>query len=166
MIEIYTDGACKGNPGPGGYGVIVLDNNKLIYYYHKPDQNTTNNREELKAILHAFKLIEETPILADATIYTDSSYCYNICNDWIHKWSFNNWRNSKNETIANKDLIENLYNNYIGKFPFCQIKVEKVKGHAGVAGNELSDAAACDDTKKFYKVLIDNDIDHHFLGYF
>lgn len=159
MIEIYTDGACKGNPGPGGYGVVVLINKKLIYSHHENSNNTTNNKEELKAIVHAFDKLKEWNQSIEAVIYTDSSYCCNICNNWIHKWNLNNWKNSKNKTIANKELIENLYNNYIGIFPFCQVEIKKVAGHAGIIGNELADAAACNNIKKFKQIMSENNID-------
>lgn len=99
MIYIYTDGSSKGNPGPGGFGVVALKDNTIKYSYHEQNENTTNNREELKAILHAFYLSQTKFKETDCIICTDSSYCYNICNDWIFSWAKNNWKNSKKKQL-------------------------------------------------------------------
>ena len=80
MIYIYTDGSSKGNPGPGGFGVVVLKDNTIKYSYYKQNENTTNNKEELKAILHAFYLSQTMFKEEDCIVCTDSSYCCNICN--------------------------------------------------------------------------------------
>lgn len=78
MIEIYTDGACSGNPGPGGFGVVVFEGEKILHYHSEQSQKTTNNREEIKAISYAIKYCLREKIFA--TIYTDSAYCYNALN--------------------------------------------------------------------------------------
>lgn len=110
-IEIYTDGSCRKNPGPGGFGVICFNENKIIQVIKKQNSNiTTNNREELKAILTAFKLSQTKYKNKICIIYSDSAYCVNICNDWIHAWARNGWKNSKKKEIENIDLIKELYN--------------------------------------------------------
>lgn len=143
MIEIYTDGACSGNPGPGGFGVVVFDGEKILHYHSEQSQNTTNNREEIKAISYAIKYCLREKI--SATIYTDSAYCYNALNTWIYSWARNNWTNSKKQEIKNKDVFEEIYNNYIENFSNCQIRIEKIKGHSGILGNEIADALATED---------------------
>jgi len=153
-VTIYTDGACSGNPGPGGFGVVVFENNdripNLTHYEHS--ENTTNNREELKAILKAFEYAEKIyPDVSTILIYSDSAYCVNICNDWIFTWAKNNWINSKKKTIENKDLVEQLYK-YISK-DFFNCQVIKVKGHANSEQNELADALASNNRNKYNKII-------------
>lgn len=156
MIYIYTDGSSKGNPGPGGFGVVALKDNTIKYSYHEQDENTTNNREELKAILHAFYLSQTKFKETDCIICTDSSYCYNICNDWIFSWAKNNWKNSKKKTVENLDLIQQLYNYLNIDFFNCQ--VIKVNGHQGDIGNELADALATLNNKKYEKIIRENEL--------
>lgn len=169
----WVDGACRGNPGPGGFGVIRLEqaqvrtlNNwgqwstshyKTIvdYKYSEYCEHTTNNREELKAILHVFQLAT-----ADKNnkyiIYSDSAYAVNMINSWINNWAKNNWRNSKNKEVENIDLVKELYNYLNIDFFNCQVR--KVDGHANVPGNELADALATNDLNKFEKELKKNNI--------
>lgn len=161
-INIYTDGSSRGNPGPGGFGVVAFihDNENFPdYSYSESTENTTNNREELKAILHAFEYamrLQNHPFYKNLNltfiIYSDSSYCVNICNDWIFTWARNNWLNSKNKTIENKDLIESLYKYLTIDFFPCQ--VVKTQGHNKIYGNELADAKARGDDKR-YRLLIE-----------
>ena len=80
-----------------------------------------------------------------ATIYTDSAYCYNALNTWIYSWARNNWTNSKKQEVKNKDIFEEIYNNYIENFSNCQIRIKKIKGHSGILGNEIADALATED---------------------
>ena len=116
----YTDGACKGNPGPGGYGIVSIKDNKILYEYSEYCDNTTNNREELKAILHVFELAAADPD-NQYIIYSDSSYAVNIINDWIFTWVKNNWMNSKGNQVENLDLILNLYKYVTINFFNCQV---------------------------------------------
>lgn len=160
MIYIYTDGSSKGNPGPGGFGVVALKNNTIKYSYHEQNENTTNNREELKAILHAFYLSQTKFKETDCIICTDSSYCYNICNDWIFSWAKNNWKNSKKKTVENLDLIQQLYNYLNIDFFNCQ--VIKVNGHQGDIGNELADALATLNNRKYEKIIRENELSFDF----
>ena len=155
VIYMYTDGACKGNPGPGGFGVISVKNKEVQYKYSESCDNTTNNREELKAILHVFELADKNPNLY-YIIMSDSAYCVNTINDWIFKWSNNNWKRSNNQPVENLDLIQSLYKYLIKDFWNCQVM--KVKGHSNIINNELADALATNSVNKFNKIINENDI--------
>lgn len=174
MLKIfYTDGACSGNPGPGGFGVVEFDYGddkclghhfeepqKPSYFYAHKEDHTTNNRMELEAILHAFRIAdaalieaEEKKYDADIVIYSDSAYAVNMLNSWIFSWEANGWRRSKNQPIENLDLVKTLYN-YINKNSFkSQVRVVKCPGHKGVWGNELADALATGDMNRYNKLL-------------
>ena len=156
MLVFHTDGACKGNPGPGGFGVISLQENEILYHYSEYCDNTTNNREEMKAILHVFKLIDFSKVTDAVVIYSDSAYCVNMINDWIWKWANNGWKNSKKQTVENLDLVLELYKYLTIDFFPCQVM--KVKGHGGVVANELADALATKDKVKYQKILNEHNI--------
>lgn len=158
MINIYTDGSCHYNPGPGGFSVIILspDKHEIKYKYTEFEENTTNNRMELKAVLHALKIATEELKSETVFIYSDSAYVVNIFNDWIYKWSRNDWKNSKNLTIENLDLIQPLYKYCIINFPNYQVM--KVTGHQGIVENELADALCTNNQAKFAKILKKHDI--------
>lgn len=152
----YADGACSGNPGPGGFGVISLNKNIIEDYYMEHTNKTTNNRMELSAILYvlqkAYKDLDNEYI-----IYSDSAYAVNICNDWIYKWAINGWKRSKNQKIENLNLIKELYKHLKREFPNFQIN--KCKGHDGVLGNELADALASSNMNKFDKLVKENNLE-------
>ena len=157
MIKIYTDGACSGNPGPGGYGVVILKDDKIIQWRMSAFcDNTTNNREEMKAIIEAFNLADTYLPNEDIIIYSDSAYCVNMINDWIWNWANNGWKNSKKKEVENIDLVKEIYN-YINKeFYHCQ--VVKISGHSGEVGNEIADALATNNLKKCVKLIEDNNL--------
>ena len=161
MIHIYCDGSTQGNGNKyahGGFGVIVFNNttNSVEYKYSRQSDGTTNNREELKAIIHAFELAENKYPEELCIIHSDSAYCVNICNDWIHTWAKNRWFNSKNKTVENLDLVKIIYK-YVNVNSFS-CHVEKVQGHFGIIGNELADALARDNKAKYYKIIKENNI--------
>ena len=151
MIEFFVDGACKGNPGPGGFGVCSIRGDRVVYMYSEQCEDTTNNREEMKAILHVFELINTAKITDTVIIYSDSAYCVNMINDWIWKWANNGWKNSKKQTVENIDLVKELYKYLTIEFFPCQ--VIKTKGHCGIVENELADALATKDKAKYKKIL-------------
>ena len=157
MIKIYTDGACSGNPGPGGYGLVILKDDNIIQWRHSAFcDNTTNNREEMKAIIEAFRLADLGFPNEDVFIYSDSAYCVNMINDWIWNWSKNGWKNSKKKEVENIDLVKEIYN-YINKeFYHCQ--VVKISGHSGKVGNEIADALATNNPRKYIKLIRDNNL--------
>ena len=166
MIFFYTDGSCRKNPGPGGFGVLGFSDenpNVIKFKYSEVCESTTNNREELKAILKAFEVIEKEHI-NEATIYSDSAYCVNMLNDWIFNWARNDWKNSKKQTVENIDLVKPLYN-YVSKNYFnCQVM--KVKGHHGNVYNELADALATSNFNKFAKIVNENELEEKYIDFF
>lgn len=148
---IYTDGACSGNPGPGGFGVVILDDNENIITFHREDcEYTTNNQEELKAVLWAL-LQYGIPAAADEnppTVYSDSAYAVNTLTSWMFNWERNGWRKSDGQKPENLDLI-------IPYFTYWQrgyrIDLQKIRGHAGNKYNELADLLATGKLKNIKK---------------
>lgn len=134
MIKIYTDGACKGNPGVGGWGAIIMQDEKNIELFGGENE-TTNNRMELMAVIMALKEISTNHEL---TIYTDSTYVQKGISEWIKNWKVNNWRSSSKKPVKNKDLWIELDEAVDSR----KINWEWVKGHAGNEGNEKADELA------------------------
>ena len=133
-IEAFTDGACSGNPGPGGWGVLIIDEGvetELCGGAHE----TTNNRMELMAAIEALRA---TPSEAPLTLYTDSQYVKNGINDWINGWKRNGWKTASKKPVKNKDLWQTLD----GLVAERNVVWQWVKGHAGHPGNERADALA------------------------
>lgn len=162
MLYIYIDGSCRGNGknnSKGGYGIVIFDENRnLIDAYSEQFDNVTNNQMELKAFLKTFELLNSKYKNEQATIYSDSAYCINILTSWIYSWSQNDWKNSKNKTIKNLDIILSLYEYYNIKFFINQIYIVKVEGHKGIIRNELADALAAADKQKFSNLILKNHI--------
>ena len=134
MINIYTDGACSGNPGIGGWGVVILDNNKEILL-NGGDQHTTNNKMELTA---AIKALEYFDIKKELIIYTDSKYVKDGIESWITNWKKNGWKTSAKKIVKNKELwiqLDNLINKH-------NVTWKWVKGHSGFKFNEKADELA------------------------
>tara|TARA_B110000438_G_scaffold194312_1_gene185896 strand:- start:29 stop:457 length:429 start_codon:yes stop_codon:yes gene_type:complete len=132
---IYTDGACSGNPGPGGWGVVIFDNNNKQKNISGSEKNTTNNRMELSAAIMALKKIKTN---SEVTIYTDSTYVKNGITEWVLKWKENGWKNSNKKPVKNKDLWVKLLN-------LCEknkISWKWVKGHSTNKYNNLADELA------------------------
>ncbi len=142
MISIYVDGSCRGNPGPGGYGVVVCEHNwgappedyKVLYAHQERCDKTTNNREEMKAIIYALKVYGPF----EPTICSDSAYCVNTFTKWMDGWKRNGWRRAKNQPVENLDLVQE-YDKLKQKF-HCDLI--KVSGHSGNFWNELADQLA------------------------
>ncbi|TNH02673.1 ribonuclease HI [Testudinibacter sp. TR-2022] len=134
QIEIYTDGSCLGNPGPGGIGVL------LRYKQHEKTISqgyrlTTNNRMELLAVIVALESLTES---CKVRLYSDSQYMKNGINQWIHNWKRNNWLTSNKKAVKNQDLWQRL-DQAIQRH---QIHWQWVKGHAGHLENEQVDQLA------------------------
>ena len=158
----YTDGSCRGNPGPGGYGVVGLsiDYSQTIadiiprmntwYSYREDFEDTTNNRMELMAILHA-ATIAASESDNQFIIYSDSAYAVKSINEWMRGWAANGWVNSRKKPVENQDLIKDLWD--IFSNPNCNCKVLKCNGHDGEIGNELADALATGDYNKYSKII-------------
>lgn len=134
-IYIFTDGSSLGNPGPGGWGAIVIDEEK-VRELGGGEKHTTNNRMELSATIAALKYIGETE--KNIILHTDSSYVINGITKWVHGWRRNNWKTSQKEEVQNRDLWEELLSETSGK----KIEWKYVAGHVGIAGNERADEIA------------------------
>ena len=132
---IYTDGACSGNPGPGGWGAVILNEEKNDTNISGKEQSTTNNRMELMAPIMALKKIKKA---SKIIIYTDSIYLKNGITIWIKNWEKNGWKNSNRKLVKNKDLWVAL--NELSKEQIIDWKW--VKAHAGNKYNEIADKLA------------------------
>lgn len=133
-VEIYADGACKGNPGVGGWGALLRTGSAEREIFGG-EANTTNNRMELMAVISALEALTRR---CSATVYTDSSYVQKGISEWIHGWKRNGWKTADKKPVKNADLWLKL------DALAAQHHVEWrwVKGHAGHPGNERADALA------------------------
>lgn len=134
-IIIFSDGSSRGNPGPGGWGAIVAQNDKVIEL-GGGEKHTTNNRMELLAAINALKAVKKTD--DEIILNTDSSYVINGITKWIYGWQKNGWINSQKESVVNKDLWEDL----IAVSKDKNIEWNYVGGHSGVSCNERCDVIA------------------------
>ena len=132
---IYTDGACSGNPGSGGWGAVILDQDKKQNNISGNEKNTTNNRMELMAPIMALKKIKPK---SEVTIFTDSTYVKNGITEWIKRWEKNDWKNANKKPVKNKDLWIKL-NDLCKK---NKIDWKWIKGHSNNEYNDLADHLA------------------------
>lgn len=142
-LDVYTDGACSGNPGRGGYSFIIVYNGEERLRASGVEEKTTNNRMELKAIAKAMKHLRLLYFARelDVYIFSDSAYCINpITKGWMSAWKANGWKTKNNEDIKNRDLWEAIDEQL--KYPKITYHFIKVKGHSGVIYNELVDYLA------------------------
>ena len=131
---IYTDGACSGNPGPGGWGAV------LIYNGHEKElsggeKDTTNNRMELTATIESLNALKEK---SEVDLYTDSTYVKDGITKWIHNWKKNGWKTAARKPVKNSDLWQKLDEAILNH----DINWKWVKGHSGNEGNEKADKLA------------------------
>src|ERR1700756_5121432 len=133
-VEIFTDGACKGNPGVGGWGALMVAGGaeKEIF---GGERNTTNNRMELQAVIEALRALKRP---CEVVLHTDSQYVQKGISEWIHGWKARGWKTAAKAPVKNVDLWQALD----AAKPRHQIQWRWVKGHAGHAGNEAADALA------------------------
>ncbi len=142
LVKIFTDGACKGNPGPGGWGAILKFNGheKVI---SGGEQSTTNNRMEILGVINALRLLKEQ---CKVELVSDSKYvCDAIEKGWARRWKKNNWMRNKHEPALNVDLWEELIN----LLDIHDVSVHWIKGHAGHEENERCDKLAVNEAKKY-----------------
>jgi len=140
IIKIYTDGACSGNPGKGGWAAIILEEKKNLFSISGSESNTTNNRMELTAPIMALKKIKKK---TNIIIFTDSKYVKDGITDWIKKWKLNNWKSSNKKPIKNKDLWVQLDKSCLKH----KVTWKWVKAHAENKYNNLADKLAVLETK-------------------
>ncbi len=134
MIEIYTDGACKGNPGPGGWGVLMRSGG------HEKElcggeASTTNNRMEMTAVIRALEALKRK---SSITVYTDSQYVMKGVQEWMQNWKARGWKTADKKPVKNVDLWQHLD----ALLQQHEVRWQWVKGHAGHPENERADALA------------------------
>jgi len=132
MIEVYTDGGCSGNPGPGGWAYLIVDDRELPLENWGAEESTTNNRMELQAVIAA---LEKVSHISAITVYTDSQYVQKGITEWIKKWKSMGWKTSAKKPVKNQDLWRHLDALSDG-LPITWVWV---KGHAGNKYNERCD---------------------------
>lgn len=151
-ITIYTDGSSKGNPGPGGWGVVVITNNEVIELGGSEVQ-TTNNRMELKATIEGFRHINDEWLKENKNTHSELPYAILLCTDseyvkkgmteWIEGWVRKGWKTSTKKDVLNRDLWEQLlHENERLKKLEVSITWKYVRGHTGIPGNERADSIA------------------------
>ncbi len=133
-VVMYTDGACRGNPGPGGWGVLMSyqNNRKTLKGY---EAETTNNRMELTAVINGLAALKRQ---CNVELYTDSKYVLQGINDWIANWKNNGWKTASKKAVKNADLWKKLDTETARH----HVDWRWVKGHSGIPGNETADQLA------------------------
>ena len=145
LVEIFTDGACSGNPGVGGYG-ILLRSGERERELSGCEPVTTNNRMELTAVIKALEALKRP---CKVTVVTDSNYVVQGMTTWIYQWLKNKWKNSQKQQVANKDLWENL----LHLSGIHDIQLMWIKGHNEHAENERCDKLAKGAIKKCKRII-------------
>lgn len=143
-IDVFTDGGCSGNPGPGGWAYVLIRNGEMLTYASGSSAQTTNNIMELSAVINAL----ESSILMEfneINLYTDSQYVKNGITTWIFSWKKNGWKTASKDPVKNRELWEKLdiLNGRI-KVNWCW-----VKGHAGIKYNEMCDSLVRKEMQKY-----------------
>ncbi len=130
---VFTDGSCEGNPGPGGWGVVWVEDDEIVAKRSGTDPSTTNNRMELTALIAAYELL---PADAELTVYSDSQLCVKTVNEWAEGWRRRGWRR-KSGPIANLELVQRLYALSLER---PKVRLEWIRAHDGSRWNEYADA--------------------------
>ena len=134
QVIIYTDGACRGNPGPGGWGALIkFDGTEMEIFGGQ--KNTTNNQMELSASIEGLAALKEK---CSVELFTDSKYVMDGITQWITNWKKNNWRTAAKKDVKNRELWQELDQ----LISYHQVQWHWVKGHSGDAGNEQADFLA------------------------
>jgi ribonuclease HI len=135
--SIYTDGACTGNPGPGGWGVVVYFSDGSIHEMGGASSRTTNNKMEMQAAIAALQFLKDSGQNEAITLHTDSEYLINCVTKWVKGWKRKGWKKSDGNPVLNQDLLEIL-----DDLNSPRVRWEHVRGHAGNIGNERCDTIA------------------------
>ena len=170
MINIYTDGACSGNPGPGGWGMCVTQDNEQIFEDSGFYTQTTNNRMELTALLQAldfsYDILLDDPTIVSINIFSDSKYVVDaITKGWLDKWNRNGYKKADKTEVLNQDLwipIHSMLNSTydLPESPLKNfVNIRWIKGHDGHLGNEHADTIACNARDEAKKMLALTQID-------
>lgn len=155
-IIVFTDGSSRGNPGPGGWGTVVVEGDAVLELGGR-EVNTTNNRMEMTALLEALLSIGTTS--KTIVVYIDSSYVVKGMSSWIIGWKKNNWKTADKRDVSNKDLWEKLDEAGEGR----KIEWKLVEGHVGIIGNERCDEIATEFADNKPPTLFDGCIDQYRL---
>lgn len=143
-VTIYTDGACSGNPGVGGWGAVLMYNG-VEKRISGAEDNTTNNRMELLAVINALECLKEP---CEVTLYSDSAYTVNaFLNGWVYEWEKSGWKKADKKPVLNDDLWKRL----LSLTRIHKVEFVKVKGHADNEYNNVCDKLATDAVKNFKK---------------
>ncbi|MGN0805621.1 MAG: ribonuclease HI [Candidatus Coproplasma sp.] len=143
-VTIYTDGACSGNPGVGGWGAVLMYNG-VEKRISGAEDNTTNNRMELFAVISALECLKEP---CEVTVYSDSAYTVNgFSNGWVYDWERSDWKKADKKPVLNSDLWKRL----LALTRKHKVEFIKVKGHADNEYNNVCDKLATDAVKNFKK---------------
>jgi ribonuclease HI len=132
---VFTDGSCENNPGPGGWGLVWVEDDRIIAERRGVDASTTNNRMELRALIEAYRLLPED---AEITLYSDSQLCVLTVNEWAEGWERRGWRR-KGGPIKNLELVKELYALAL-RHP--GVRLQWIRAHDGSRWNEYADALA------------------------
>ena len=157
---IFTDGACSGNPGPGGWGSIVVLPTGMVHELGDGNPQTTNNRMELVSALRALAILEEPK--GDIVLYTDSQYLINGITKWVFGWKSRGWKSAEGKDVANRDLWEELIRQ-VARVKPATVKWKYVRGHSGYPGNERCDQIAVSYSMKKPERLYVGPLDGYFV---
>lgn len=141
-IMIFADGASSGNPGPGGWGAIVLTPNHQVHELGGAEAHTTNNRMELRAVIEALKFVQDQR--GEIEVYTDSTYVIKGVTQWSYNWKRNDWKTGEGKEVANQELWKDL----LELDDQRKVHWKYVRGHAGIPGNERADSIAVSYSKQ------------------
>jgi ribonuclease HI len=150
-IVVFCDGACSGNPGPGGWGAIVANPEGKVWELGARETLTTNNQMELTAAIRSLEFIRKWP--GEVFVHTDSTYVIQGITKWIFGWRKRDWKSSEGKDVANRDLWEELFSEVMNRGKENKISWRYVRGHAGIAGNDRADEIAVAFSKKQYPDL-------------
>lgn len=135
--SLYTDGACSGNPGPGGWGVVIYFTDGSVHELGGAAVQTTNNRMELQAAIAALQFVATSGQAEPVILYTDSEYVKNGITRWMPGWKQKGWKTAQRKPVLNQDLWQ-----YLDQLNSRQVEWQYVRGHRGNVGNERCDAIA------------------------
>ncbi len=152
-ITIFTDGSSRGNPGPGGWGAVVIAADGKVTELGGREDHTTNNRMEIAAALGALAHIEKRKLAGDIEINTDSAYLLQGITMWVHGWAKNGWKTKTGDDVLNQDLWRELYALVFRLKQKQSINWNKVGGHIGLLGNERADLIATNAADNAQQIL-------------
>lgn len=156
---LFTDGSSLGNPGPGGWGTILVFSDGRVMEMGAAEKHTTNNRMELLALIEGLDRIEKEK--GDIAIYLDSSYVHKGATEWSHGWMKNDWQTKAKKDVENRDLWELLLPLLDERKKLGKITWKHIPGHSGIAGNERADVIATGFAKDDDVELFEGDLDNY-----